>query len=107
MPQPSRRTVLQLLAGLPLAAAAPPASAREGALIDRLIAESRSLPRVAQRMNFISRSLIGVRYQANTLIGGPDNAEVFVVRDDAFDCVTFCEVVLAAALARDFEEFEI
>jgi Protein of unknown function (DUF1460) len=31
---------------------------------------------------------------------------VFVVRDDAFDCVTFCEVVLAAARARNFQDFE-
>jgi len=29
-----------------------------------------------------------------------------VVRDDAFDCVTFCETVLAAALAHDLGEFE-
>jgi len=47
-----------------------------------------------------------VRYQANTLIGGPRRKEVFVVRADAFDCVTFCEVVLAAALARDLPAFE-
>ena len=61
---------------------------------------------VSQRINFISRRLLGVRYQANTLIGGPRHREVFVVRDDAFDCVTFCEVVLAAALAADFAGFE-
>ena len=50
------------------------------------------------------RALLGIRYQANTLIGSPRQPEVFVVRDDAFDCVTFCEVVLAAAMARDFAE---
>ena len=27
------------------------------------------------------------------------------MRDDAFDCVTFCETVLAAAIARDVGEF--
>ena len=57
-------------------------------------------------MDFISRALLGVRYQANTLIGGPRRPERFVVRDDAFDCVTFCEFVLAAAIARDYREFE-
>ena len=61
---------------------------------------------VSERMDFISRALLGVRYQANTLIGGPRRPERFVVRDDAFDCVTFCEFVLAAALARDYREFE-
>jgi hypothetical protein len=49
---------------------------------------------------------LGIRYQADTLIGGIDRPEKFVVRDDAFDCVTFCEVVLAAAIAHDMGEFE-
>ena len=61
---------------------------------------------VSERMDFISRALLGVRYRANTLIGGPQRPEQFVVRDDAFDCVTFCEFVLAAAMARDYGEFE-
>jgi hypothetical protein len=108
MTQPiARRIVLQLVAGMALAATAGfPAFARKRPLIGRLIAEAGTLPRTSQRIDFISRSLLGVRYQANTLIGGPRNREVFVVRDDAFDCVTFCEVVLAAALARDFSEFQ-
>jgi len=106
MEQPNRRTVLQIIAGLPLAAGAGPAFAEEP-LIGRLIAQSRALPRVSQRINFISGALVGVRYQANTLIGGPGNTEVFVVRDDAFDCVTYCEVVLAAAFAWDLPEFEV
>ena len=75
-------------------------------MIGRLISEARTRPQTSERINAISRSLLGVRYQADTLIGGPRNTEVFVVRDDAFDCVTFCEVVLAAALARDLPEFE-
>ncbi len=29
-----------------------------------------------------------------------------MVRDDGFDCVTFCETVLAAAIARNIGEFE-
>ncbi|HKS65044.1 MAG TPA: N-acetylmuramoyl-L-alanine amidase-like domain-containing protein [Xanthobacteraceae bacterium] len=105
MPQPiTRRLVLQLMAGLPLAAA--PAFARERPSIGRLIAQASALPTAAERMALISRGLLGVRYRANTLIGGPRRKEVFVTRDDAFDCVTFCEVVLAAALARDLPEFE-
>ncbi len=110
---PTRRTMLALLAGTPVLAAAPAAlarapaaPAREPALIGRLIGEARGLPKVAQRIDFISAKLLGVRYQANTLIGGPQKPERFVVRDDAFDCVTFCEVVLAAAIARDLAEFE-
>jgi hypothetical protein len=103
----TRRIALQLVASMQLVAAGcRPAFGRERSLIGRLISEARTRPLVSQRINFISRSLLGVRYQANTLIGGPRHREVFVVRDDAFDCVTFCEVALAAALARDLAEFE-
>jgi hypothetical protein len=108
MPQATtRRTMLRLIAGAPLFAAAKDAAwAGSTARIEQLIRAARSLPQVARRIDFISGKLIGIRYQANTLIGGPKHPEEFVVRDDAFDCVTFCEVVLAAALARDLPEFE-
>jgi hypothetical protein len=103
----SRRSFLRLVAAAPLLAAGfPAASAAPRALIERLIQEARAHDQVAQRMDLISRALRGVRYQADTLIGGPSHPEQFVVRDDAFDCVTFCEVVLAAAIARDLEAFE-
>ena len=108
MEQPiTRRTVLRLMAAVPLVAAAgAPAFARRRPSIGRLIAEAQARPTVSERMAFISHALLGARYRANTLIGGPRRQEILVVRDDAFDCVTFCEVVLAAARARDLAEFE-
>ena len=103
----TRRRFLQLAAGLPcLAATSLPAFARDEALIGRLIQDSRVHPKISQRMDVISRALLGIRYQANTMIGSPRQPEVFVVRADAFDCVTFCEVVLAAGMARDLQTFE-
>jgi hypothetical protein len=102
----SRRHMLRILAGsASLAAGVRPGAAGE-ARIGRLIDEAKDLPTVAQRIDFISGALRGTRYQGYTLIGGPRRPEQFVVRDDAFDCVTFCETVLAAALARDLDEFE-
>ena len=101
-----RRNLLRLAAGLPLLGLAGPGWAARAALIERLIAEAKPLPRVSERIDMISGKLLGIRYQANTLIGAPDHPEKFVVRDDAFDCVTYCEVVLAAAVARDMAEFE-
>jgi hypothetical protein len=102
-----------MLAAAPLLATAVGGSAvaqPAAASIARLIKEARAVPdaqaSVSERMDFISRALLGIRYRANTLIGGPQLPEQFVVRDDAFDCVTFCEFVLAAALARDYREFE-
>ncbi|MBV8792410.1 MAG: DUF1460 domain-containing protein [Pseudolabrys sp.] len=93
------------LAGLMSLAAAPRLYADE-ARIGKLIAESRSFPSLAKRIDVISAALLGKRYHANTLIGGPRVKEQFVVRDDAFDCVTYVEVVLAAARARDLPSFE-
>jgi len=103
----TRRNVLRFVAGIPVLAAGRAWGAPTPiALIERLIGEARDLPHVSQRIDFISGKLLGRRYQANTLIGGPHQPERFVVRDDAFDCVTFCEVVLAAALAHDLDGFE-
>jgi Protein of unknown function (DUF1460) len=103
----TRRNVLRFLAAIPLlTAGSGTAIAARTALIGRMIQEAASLANVSQRIDFISRSLLDIPYRANTLIGGPKHRERFVVRDDAFDCVTFCEVVLAAAIARDLEEFE-
>jgi hypothetical protein len=94
----SRRRFLQLLGGAALAGWQP-AQASE-ARIDRLIEAASALPTISQRIDLISRRLIGTRYRGYTLIGGPNRREQFVVRDDGFDCVTYCETVLAAAIAR-------
>jgi hypothetical protein len=102
----NRRLFLGLVSAAPLLNAGGTALAHGAPLIGRLIGQARQHPRVADRIDFISSKLLGIRYQAHTLIGGPGHPERFVVRDDAFDCVTFCEVVLAAAIARDLAEFE-
>jgi hypothetical protein len=102
----TRRRFLRLLAGLPiLAAGGGRAVAASTSQLGRLIEDAQAHSAIAQRIEQISRALLGTKYAAHTLIGGPKRPEVFVVRDDAFDCVTYCEVVLAAALARDVREF--
>jgi N-acetylmuramoyl-L-alanine amidase-like len=102
----SRRDLLRLLAGSAVVAAGVrPAPAGE-ARIAKLIDEARVYPRISQRVEFISAALRGTRYLGYTLIGGPRRPEKFVVRDDGFDCVTYCETVLAAANARNLADFE-
>lgn len=101
----SRRMVLQLFAGVAMGAGVAPAAADEER-IDALIGKAKALPSVAQRVDFIAAALRGTRYRSYTLIGGPRRTEKFVARDDAFDCVTFCETVLAAALAKEPAAFE-
>ncbi len=101
-----RRGALQLLAGAAaFAAGGWPARAGE-ARIDKLIVAAQAQTSISQRIDFISRALIGTDYRGYTLIGGPHWPEKFVVRDDAFDCVTFCETALAAAIAREPAGFE-
>ena len=100
----TRRQFLYVLAG-GAALAAAPGQAAEGR-IARLIEDAKAFATISQRIDFISRALRGATYEGYTLIGGPRRAEKFVVRDDAFDCVTFIETVLAAARAYDIDEFE-
>ncbi len=102
----SRRTVLQLgAAGAALAGGLCSAEAARRR-IDALILMARALPMIGQRIDFISRALIGTPYRGYTLIGGPHRPERFVVRDDGFDCVTYCETVLAAARSERLSDFE-
>jgi len=108
MHQVTRRSIVGLFAAVPLLAAARDASAasRVEGLIQAARARYPGPDQVAARVDLISQALLGVRYRGNTLIGGPNQTERFVIRDDAFDCVTFCEFVLAAAIAHDRGQFE-
>jgi hypothetical protein len=103
--RPDRRDILYLLGGgAVLAAGLGPARAAEKRL-GRLIVEAQSKGTISQKIDFISGQLRGTRYLGYTLIGGPQRPEQFVARDDGFDCVTFCETVLAAARAGSADSF--
>ena len=106
MPHTTRRTALKLVASAPLWMALGGTTRAAPPRIVGLIEQAKALPQISQRIDVISHALLGSRYAAHTLIGGPRRQEEFVTRDDAFDCVTFCEVVLAAARAVDQAEFE-
>jgi len=102
----SRRTFLSLIGGgAAIIAGARSVSAAERR-IGQLIDQARTKGTISQRIDFISGALRGTRYQGYTLIGGPRRPEEFVLRDDAFDCVTFCETVLAAAISGNRGEFD-
>jgi hypothetical protein len=102
----SRRDMLGVLAGGAAFVASGPAARAEPARMARLIETAQALPKIARRIDFISKGLIGTRYRGHTLIGGPRIPERFVTRDDVFDCVTYCEAVLAAARVRTPEAYE-
>ncbi len=99
----SRRTLLRFAAASAAWAAAP-GYAQEKQLA-RLIEQSRKFDTVGRRIAFISRAYLGRPYVANSLIGSATEPERFVVRDDAFDCVTYCETILAAARSQHWKDF--
>jgi hypothetical protein len=101
----ARRRLLKLFAAAPLVASSGEAWSAIPR-VTRLMEGAKPLPRISERIDFISHGLMGTRYQGYTLVGSATRPEQMVIRDDAFDCVTFCEVVLAAAAARSRAEFE-
>jgi hypothetical protein len=74
-------------------------------LLPRLIEEARAYPSMSERIAYISHALLGAPYITDPLGGGPDEKERLTLREDGFDCVTFCETVLAAARSRTPDAF--
>ena len=104
--RPDRRDFLYFLVGGALSAAGLGHASAAETRIDRLINEAQSKGSISEKIDFIAGALRGTRYLGYTLIGGPQRTEQFVVRDDGFDCVTFCETVLAAARAGSHDRFD-
>lgn len=97
--------MLQLAAGGGLfALGLAPGRTRE-TRIAALIGEAQARTFIGGRIDVISHALVGSPYVSYPLIGGPNKPEEFVLRDDAFDCVTFCETVLAAARSSTLADF--
>jgi Holliday junction resolvase-like predicted endonuclease len=101
----SRRMLLRL-AATGAACLVRPGFAVESKL-PRLIEEARPLPDISQRIAYISRAFLGAPYVVDPLGGGANEKEHLVLREDGFDCVTFCETVLAAARARSPEGYTV
>jgi hypothetical protein len=76
-------------------------------LIARLIQDAKMFPRISQRIEFISRALLGTTYKSHPLKGSAERKEIFVMNCEGFDCVTYCESVLAAAIAHNVDEFRV
>ena len=55
---------------------------------------------LSYRLDALSRSFLGRPYVENSLVGGPEQAEVLTISLEAFDCVTYIETVLGLAFSR-------
>ncbi len=99
----SRRALLRFGAAAAACAVAP--GWAEEKQLPRLIKQAHAFDTVGARIAFISHAFLGRPYIANSLIGSATEPERFVVREDAFDCVTYCETVLAAARSQTPKAF--
>lgn len=77
----------------------------EAAEAERILKDSGAETDHGARIDRISELLLGRPYVEGALGGGPKSTEEFRVSLNAFDCVTFIEIVLALALARTLDEF--
>ena len=77
----------------------------EAQLVRQLIEETKTYPKIGQRMKIISARFLGFPYIVDQLIGSETETEIFVTRMDGFDCVTYIETALALAGAKDYEGF--
>src|SRR5262245_20861781 len=73
--------------------------------VEQLLSKTKSYGSAGSRIEILSRQFLGHPYQANPLIGSADTPEVFAVSLQAFDCVTYVEIVLALALASSVDDF--
>jgi len=69
--------------------------------VERLLSLAADAPDLPGRLGLISEALMGRPYVVDSLVGGPGKSEQLVTRLDGFDCVTFCDVVLALATSSD------
>ena len=70
-----------------------------------ILTQAREALSLSERMAWLSEYFLGRPYIEGSLGGGPDLPEEFRVTLEAFDCVTYIEVVLAMALSQTTDEF--
>jgi len=73
--------------------------------IDALIVRCGSIPGVSDRIDFLSRRLLGILYRESTLIGDMVIPEVLVVNLEGVDCFTFIDYIEAMRLSESFSGF--
>jgi hypothetical protein len=67
--------------------------------VARLLSSVAAVADLPGRLEVVSEALLGRPYVVGSLVGGPAEPERLVTRLDAFDCVTFCDSVIALATA--------
>ena len=73
--------------------------------VEQLLSKVKSLGSAGSRIEVLTRHFLGQPYQFPSLIGSATTPEAFTVSLDAFDCVTYVEVVLALSFSSTVDEF--
>jgi hypothetical protein len=76
-------------------------------LVEKILQQSAVSKSPGARITSISRHFLGAPYVANSLIGGPAEAERLVTRLDGFDCFTFLDTVEALRRSADAADFPL
>ncbi len=76
------------------------------ARLDRLIAEGSQITDTGERIEFLSRQLLGTPYREGMLIGDSQAPELFVVNLHEVDCFTFLDHIEAMRRSSSFGTFK-
>lgn len=74
--------------------------------IEHLLLEASRIRDTGLRVGFLSEHFLGTAYKEDTLMGGLDIPEVFVINLEEVDCFTFIEYVEAMRLSSSYPEFK-
>lgn len=75
--------------------------------INSIIEKASLIKDIQQKMGFISRHFLGIKYKNSTLIGDKDSEEVLTVNLEGMDCFTFIDYIEAIRISSSFENFLI
>lgn len=74
--------------------------------LDKLIRDANKISKPGERVEFISRIFLGVKYKDSTLKGSNNSPEILTINLEGMDCFTFLDYVEAMRNSEDFSEFK-
>lgn len=78
---------------------------QQQSFVEQILQQSAGSTTPGVRITSISSHFLSIPYLANSLIGGPAEAEQLVTRMDGFDCFTFLDTVEALRRSTDESDF--
>ncbi len=73
--------------------------------LNSVIDQSSKINDVGERIDFLSKQFLGVKYKESTLVGNTSAPEVLVINLEGMDCFTYIDYVEAMQLSDSFPEF--